>query len=174
MVSEDATDSVVHQGVAEHERIMRRHVVAEGNRDHPGRLRLRFEETDDVVFRIQLVGAGRKGPVVSLHTPEVQRDYGDKHPTGHRCLERATGYGEHPSTIGKFEPLGLLSALLLNRKFRGRSMARSAIAVPWAFPEISAVLVFIGFNTLEASQPSMASRIAPGNARGAALGVYNS
>lgn len=39
--------------------------------------------------------------------------------------------------------LGLLSALLLNRKFRGRGLARSAIAVPWAFPEISAVLVFI-------------------------------
>jgi MFS family permease len=33
---------------------------------------------------------------------------------------------------------------------------------------------FCGFNVLEASQPSMASRIAPGNARGAALGVYNS
>jgi multiple sugar transport system permease protein len=39
--------------------------------------------------------------------------------------------------------LGLLSALLLNRKFAGRNLARSAIAVPWAFPEISAVLVFI-------------------------------
>lgn len=40
-----------------------------------------------------------------------------------------------------------------------------------------AVLLFVffcGFNVLEASQPSMASRIAPGNARGAALGVYNS
>lgn len=33
---------------------------------------------------------------------------------------------------------------------------------------------FCGFNVLEASQPSMASRFAPGNARGAALGVYNS
>jgi len=33
---------------------------------------------------------------------------------------------------------------------------------------------FCGFNVLEASQPSMASRIAPGNARGTALGVYNS
>jgi len=32
---------------------------------------------------------------------------------------------------------------------------------------------FIGFNTLEASQPSLASRLAPANARGAALGVYN-
>jgi MFS family permease len=39
-----------------------------------------------------------------------------------------------------------------------------------------AVLLFVffcGFNVLEASQPSMASRIAPPHARGAALGVYN-
>lgn len=34
-------------------------------------------------------------------------------------------------------------------------------------------LFFCGFNVLEASQPSMASRIAPPRARGAALGVYN-
>lgn len=39
--------------------------------------------------------------------------------------------------------LGLASALLLNRRFRGRNMARGAIAIPWAFPEISAVLVFL-------------------------------
>ncbi|TFZ02111.1 MFS transporter [Ramlibacter humi] len=34
-------------------------------------------------------------------------------------------------------------------------------------------LFFCGFNVLEASQPSMASRVAPPQARGAALGVYN-
>jgi len=34
-------------------------------------------------------------------------------------------------------------------------------------------LFFCGFNVLEATQPSMASRIAPPQARGAALGVYN-
>lgn len=39
--------------------------------------------------------------------------------------------------------LGLLSALMLNRRFRGRRVARSAIAIPWAFPEIAAVLVFL-------------------------------
>lgn len=33
---------------------------------------------------------------------------------------------------------------------------------------------FCGFNVLEASQPSLASRVAPASARGAALGVYNS
>ncbi len=39
-----------------------------------------------------------------------------------------------------------------------------------------AVLLFVffcGFNVLEASQPSMASRVAPAHARGAAMGVYN-
>lgn len=34
-------------------------------------------------------------------------------------------------------------------------------------------IFFCAFNVLEASQPSMASRIAPPHARGAALGVYN-
>ena len=34
-------------------------------------------------------------------------------------------------------------------------------------------LFFCGFNVLEASQPSLASRLAPPHARGAALGVYN-
>jgi MFS family permease len=34
-------------------------------------------------------------------------------------------------------------------------------------------LFFCGFNVLEATQPSLVSRIAPGHARGAALGVYN-
>jgi len=32
---------------------------------------------------------------------------------------------------------------------------------------------FCGFNVLEASQPSMVSRMAPPHARGAALGIYN-
>jgi len=32
---------------------------------------------------------------------------------------------------------------------------------------------FVGFNVLEASQPSLASRVAPAHSRGAALGVYN-
>jgi MFS family permease len=34
-------------------------------------------------------------------------------------------------------------------------------------------LFFCGFNVLEASQPSLASRVAPAHARGAALGLYN-
>ena len=35
------------------------------------------------------------------------------------------------------------------------------------------VVFFCGFNVLEATQPSLASRMAPAHARGAALGVYN-
>jgi len=42
----------------------------------------------------------------------------------------------------------------------------------WALAALLFVF-FCGFNVLEASQPSMASRIAPPQARGAALGVYN-
>ena len=34
-------------------------------------------------------------------------------------------------------------------------------------------IFFCGFNVLEASQPSLASRVAPAHARGAAMGVYN-
>jgi MFS family permease len=34
-------------------------------------------------------------------------------------------------------------------------------------------LFFCGFNVLEATQPSLASRLAPPQSRGAALGVYN-
>jgi MFS family permease len=48
----------------------------------------------------------------------------------------------------------------------------------WAAPTVPALgallfLFFCGFNVLEATQPSLASRIAPAHARGAALGVYN-
>jgi MFS family permease len=40
---------------------------------------------------------------------------------------------------------------------------------------VSAVLFvyFLGFNILEASQPSLVSKLAPGNRKGAATGVYN-
>ena len=35
------------------------------------------------------------------------------------------------------------------------------------------LVFFIGFNMLEATQPSLVSRMAPANLRGAALGAYN-
>ena len=42
----------------------------------------------------------------------------------------------------------------------------------WVLASLLGVF-FCGFNVLEASQPSLASRLAPGESRGAALGVYN-
>jgi multiple sugar transport system permease protein len=38
---------------------------------------------------------------------------------------------------------GLGSALLLNRQFRGRTAARAIMTLPWAFPDVPTVLVFI-------------------------------
>jgi len=38
--------------------------------------------------------------------------------------------------------VALLVALLLNRPFRGRFLARGAITLPWAFPEVAAVLLW--------------------------------
>ena len=38
---------------------------------------------------------------------------------------------------------GLISAVLLNRAFFGRSAARGVITLPWAFPDVPAVLIFI-------------------------------
>jgi len=38
---------------------------------------------------------------------------------------------------------GLLSAVVLNRAFVGRSFARGIITLPWAFPEVPAALIFI-------------------------------
>jgi len=51
----------------------------------------------------------------------------------------------------------------------------AAAAANPALPVLSILLFlfFCGFNILEASQPSLASRLAPPHARGAALGVYN-
>lgn len=46
--------------------------------------------------------------------------------------------------------------------------------VPGVLPMALVLFVFFcGFNVLEASQPSLASRVAPASSRGAALGVYN-
>ncbi|EKF43112.1 sugar ABC transporter transmembrane protein [Nitratireductor indicus C115] len=44
-------------------------------------------------------------------------------------------------TIGSLI-VGVGSALLVNNRFRGRTLARLAIALPWAVPEIIAVVIF--------------------------------
>lgn len=38
---------------------------------------------------------------------------------------------------------GLFSALILNRQFRGRTLARGMMTVPWAFPDVPTVLIFL-------------------------------
>jgi predicted MFS family arabinose efflux permease len=53
---------------------------------------------------------------------------------------------------------------------------RAAIAETHLSFEIVVALLlafFVAFNILEASQPSLVSRMAPASARGAALGIYN-
>ncbi|MFC0402176.1 MFS transporter [Paraburkholderia rhizosphaerae] len=48
-------------------------------------------------------------------------------------------------------------------------------AAPHTIAIVAAILFvyFLGFNILEASQPSMVSKLAPGTRKGAAMGVYN-
>ena len=43
----------------------------------------------------------------------------------------------------------------------------------WLFGITVLFVFFCGFNMLEATQPSLVSRMAPANLRGAALGAYN-
>jgi multiple sugar transport system permease protein len=38
---------------------------------------------------------------------------------------------------------GLFAALVLNRQFRGRTIARGLMTVPWAFPDVPTVLIFL-------------------------------
>jgi MFS family permease len=81
-------------------------------------------------------------------------------------------------TLFPMERRGLLRPLFL-----GCIVLVMAVQATWGFLAMSspplwslAILLFLffcGFNVLEASQPSLASRLAPTGSRGAALGVYN-
>lgn len=64
--------------------------------------------------------------------------------------------------------LGLLWAAVV-------ASGSAALPAPYGLGMLAALLLlfFCGFNVLEATQPSLASRVAPAHARGAALGVYN-
>jgi MFS family permease len=65
--------------------------------------------------------------------------------------------------------IGLIAAVQL-----GLLWVASGRAAPGLWPlGLLMFVFFIGFNMLEASQPSLVSRLAPSHARGAALGVYN-
>ncbi len=83
------------------------------------------------------------------------------------------------ATLFPLERRGYLRAVFLSSVGLIAVVQLGLLGVASSAPTVMvlAVLLFVffcGFNVLEASQPSMASRVAPGNARGAALGVYNS
>lgn len=92
-----------------------------------------------------------------------------------------------PAVLGSFLLMGGLFAL--ERRGHLRTVLRGAVALLvlvqvgfgwqalgqfslWALAGLL-FLFFVSFNILEASQPSLVSRMAPVHARGAALGVYN-
>ncbi len=69
--------------------------------------------------------------------------------------------------------LGAIALILLVQVSLGWMAAASApMPSLWALGALLLVF-FCGFNALEASQPSLVSRMAPAQTRGAALGVYN-
>jgi MFS family permease len=92
-----------------------------------------------------------------------------------------------PTVLLSFVFMGALFALeargYLKAAFLGSVVLIAVVqcGLWWALPYkptiwlLGALLFvfFVGFNVLEASQPSLASRVAPAHARGAALGVYN-
>lgn len=70
---------------------------------------------------------------------------------------------------GKMKPvlLGAIGLILIGQLLLG--------AAPHTILSVAAILFvyFLGFNILEASQPSLVSKLAPGTRKGAAAGVYN-
>jgi len=94
-----------------------------------------------------------------------------------------------PAVLGSFLVMGLTLFPLEKRGYL-RGVFLSAVGLialvqfgltaisPQMAPSLAGLgallfLFFCGFNILEASQPSLASRVAPAHSRGAALGVYN-
>jgi predicted MFS family arabinose efflux permease len=69
--------------------------------------------------------------------------------------------------LGAVGLIGLVQLGLLWAVSSGSAPHGLGVLAAWLF------LFFCGFNVLEATQPSLASRVAPVHARGAALGVYN-
>ena len=68
--------------------------------------------------------------------------------------------------------LGAIALVLLVQLGLGAVAASDAKPVLWVMGGLLFIF-FCGFNTLEASQPSLVSRMAPAPVRGAALGAYN-
>ncbi len=82
-------------------------------------------------------------------------------------------------TLFPLEKRGYLRAVFLSAIGLIAVVQMGFLVLVSAAPTVTALTLllfvfFCGFNVLEASQPSMASRVAPTGARGSALGVYNS
>jgi len=70
--------------------------------------------------------------------------------------------------------IGLIATVQIGLWWVAQASASNASDAPGLWPlGLLMFVFFIGFNMLEASQPSLVSRLAPAHARGAALGVYN-
>ena len=91
-----------------------------------------------------------------------------------------------PAVLGSFAVMGAVFALERRGHLRGvflvaiGTIAAVELGLWWASEAptviVLAALLFVffcGFNVLEATQPSLVSRLAPKYSRGAALGVYN-
>ena len=83
------------------------------------------------------------------------------------------------ATLFPLEKRGYLRAVFLFSVGLIALVQIGLLAVASGVPTITGLALalfvfFCGFNVLEASQPSMASRVAPAGMRGTALGVYNS
>ena len=68
--------------------------------------------------------------------------------------------------------LGAIGLVLVVQVGLG-AVAQASSQPPLALMGVLMFLFFVGFNVLEASQPSLVSRMAPAHLRGAALGAYN-
>ena len=68
--------------------------------------------------------------------------------------------------------LGAISLVLVVQIGLG-VVAQTSAQPSLALMGVLMFLFFVGFNVLEASQPSLVSRMAPAHLRGAALGAYN-
>lgn len=57
---------------------------------------------------------------------------------------------------------GLVTALLFNRPFRGRGVARALLMMPWAFPEVPVTMIFIWILNPQFGVVNVPARMLPG------------
>ncbi|MBU4115311.1 MAG: MFS transporter, partial [Gammaproteobacteria bacterium] len=81
-------------------------------------------------------------------------------------------------SLFQLEKRGYLRAVFLLSIALAAAVQLGLLLMASTTPSVGAMVAllfvfFYGFNVLEASQPSMVSRLAPAHARGAAMGVYN-